>query len=195
MEDFKYELVDLGLPSGTLWMDRNIGASTPEDAGLYFAWGETQGYTADEVGNTKRFDWESYKFGNTLTKYNPIDKLLILEPIDDAAYQYTDGKCRIPTQEQILELMNNTKMTERKQNGVKGALFTSKKNGKSIFFGLHGYALFDSINNVGERGGIWSITLKEKDIDRDHAYGLFFIPNDESPLNLRLCGYSIRGVA
>lgn len=53
MEDFKYELVDLGLPSGTLWMDRNISASSPEDAVLYFAWGETQGYTTDEVGKAK----------------------------------------------------------------------------------------------------------------------------------------------
>ena len=62
MKEFKYELIDLGLPSGTLWMDRNIGASSPEDAGLYFAWGETQGYTADEVGRTRKFIWKDYKF-------------------------------------------------------------------------------------------------------------------------------------
>ena len=40
----KYEFVDLGLPSGTLWADRNVGAEKPEDFGLYFAWGETEGY-------------------------------------------------------------------------------------------------------------------------------------------------------
>ena len=39
-----YEMVDLGLPSGLLWADRNIGASSPEDFGTYFAWGETEGY-------------------------------------------------------------------------------------------------------------------------------------------------------
>lgn len=34
-----YNAIDLGLPSGLLWADRNIGASTEEDSGLYFQWG------------------------------------------------------------------------------------------------------------------------------------------------------------
>lgn len=36
--------VDLGLTSGTKWAKMNVGASSEKDAGLYFAWGETQGY-------------------------------------------------------------------------------------------------------------------------------------------------------
>lgn len=32
-----YNMVDLGLPSGTLWADRNVGATSPEDFGTYFA--------------------------------------------------------------------------------------------------------------------------------------------------------------
>lgn len=54
-----YRLVDLGLPSGTLWADRNIGAASPEDAGLYFQWGDTQGWRRDQVGTgegKKEFD-------------------------------------------------------------------------------------------------------------------------------------------
>lgn len=39
-----YNMVDLGLPSGLLWADRNVGASAPEDFGTHFAWGETNGY-------------------------------------------------------------------------------------------------------------------------------------------------------
>lgn len=39
-----YNMVDLGLPSGRLWADRNVGASSPEDFGTCFAWGETEGY-------------------------------------------------------------------------------------------------------------------------------------------------------
>ena len=38
------EFVDLGLPSGTLWATKNLGASSKTDYGLYFAWGETTGY-------------------------------------------------------------------------------------------------------------------------------------------------------
>lgn len=44
-----YNMVDLGLSSGLLWADRNIGASSPEEPGTYFAWGETEGYTASAV--------------------------------------------------------------------------------------------------------------------------------------------------
>ena len=40
-----YEFVDLGLPSGLKWASCNVGAEKPEDFGLYFAWGETEGYT------------------------------------------------------------------------------------------------------------------------------------------------------
>lgn len=43
-----YDYVDLGLPSGNLWVTKNIGAETPEDAGLYFQWGDTQGYTPNK---------------------------------------------------------------------------------------------------------------------------------------------------
>lgn len=49
-----YVMVDLGLPSGLLWADRNIGASSPEDAGLYFQWGDTVGYTAEQVANGEK---------------------------------------------------------------------------------------------------------------------------------------------
>ena len=45
-----YEVVDLGLPSGTLWADRNVGATSPEDYGFYFQWGDVTPYTVDGVG-------------------------------------------------------------------------------------------------------------------------------------------------
>lgn len=46
-----HEYVDLGLPSGTLWATCNVGAESENDVGLYFQWGDTQGYTADQVGS------------------------------------------------------------------------------------------------------------------------------------------------
>ena len=49
-----HEFVDLGLPSGTLWATCNVGATSPEQRGLYFAWGETEGYSADQVENVVR---------------------------------------------------------------------------------------------------------------------------------------------
>ena len=88
-----YNFIDLGLPSGTLWCDRNLGASSPEDAGLYFQWGDTQGYTAEQVGNEegqKSFIWGDYKFSvngsdTNFSKYNNSDSKSVLDLEDDAA--------------------------------------------------------------------------------------------------------------
>jgi len=111
------QLIDLGLTSGTLWMDRNVGASSPEDAGLYFAWGETTGYTADEVGKTKQFSWDDYKYGNSLTKYNKTDGLTTLETTDDAVLQNVH-KYSMPTKEQIVELIKETDVYCIKADGT-----------------------------------------------------------------------------
>ena len=168
-----YQLIDLGLPSRTLWMDRNVGASSPEDAGLYFAWGETNGYTADEVGKTKQFGWDNYKFGKkeALTKYNSIDGLIKLDTKDDSVLQNTH-KFKMPTKMQLQELLDNTISTWITQNGVNGRLFTSKTNGNSIFVPADGCGCYGSMNNVGSFGGLWSSSLNE-DCTYD-AWGLSF---------------------
>lgn len=61
--------VDLGLPSGKLWADRNLGADNPEDTGLYYAWGETTGYADASarntaLGRTDGFSQNAYNAGN-----------------------------------------------------------------------------------------------------------------------------------
>ena len=112
----KYNFVDLGLPSGLLWADRNIGAETPEDAGLYFQWGDVQGYTAEQVGNgegLKYFALSDYKFSSdggssNLSKYNYADNKVVLDLEDDAAHVLMGGNWRMPTQEDFHELINNT---------------------------------------------------------------------------------------
>ena len=106
-----YEMVDLGL--SVKWANKNVGASYPEDAGLYFQWGDTVGYTADQVGKDKVFDWNNYKFGicSNLTKYNSTDNLKVLESTDDAATTYMGSQYRTPTMDELLELINNTTQT------------------------------------------------------------------------------------
>ena len=106
-----HEYVDLGLPSGTLWAKMNVGANSPTDYGLYFAWGETQGYTD---ASTKAFTWNDYKFnpsgdGSTFTKYNATDGLKHLELEDDAAHVNMGGEWHMPNIAQCIELFANTK--------------------------------------------------------------------------------------
>ena len=155
------EYVDLGLPSGTLWATCNVGASSPEEYGDYFAWGETQ------PKNT--YNWSTYKYCNDdyLTKYcnesdygynGFTDKLTVLKSGDDAATSNWGSDWRTPTKEQWKELLENTTNKWTTQNGVNGMLFTSK-NGKSLFLPVAGYRLFDELNDVGSYGYYWSSSL------------------------------------
>lgn len=119
LEDIKkdlyssYKAVDLGLPSGTLWCDRNVGAASPEEDGLYFAWGETKGYTAEQIGTgkgQKEFTWEDYKFFDnyTITKYNDSDNKKNLDLDDDAATVNIGNNWHTPTYDEYIELFQNT---------------------------------------------------------------------------------------
>lgn len=105
--------VDLGLPSGTKWAKMNVGASSEKDAGLYFAWGETQGYTASQVGTDKQFNASDYAFANvstqTITKYNATDGKTALDLEDDAAHVNMGGDWHMPNIAQCIELFKETK--------------------------------------------------------------------------------------
>lgn len=106
-----YEYVDLGLPSGTLWAKMNVGAKSETDYGLYFAWGETEGYPD---ASTKAFSWSDYKFnpsgdGKTFTKYNTTDNKVVLDAEDDAAHVNMGGEWHMPNKTQCEELFKETK--------------------------------------------------------------------------------------
>ena len=125
------DYVDLGLPSGLLWAKKNIGAETEEDAGLYFQWGDTVGYTEEHVGVDKTFDWGSYKFSidgsdSNFSKYNKTDNKTVLDLEDDAVHAILGGNWRIPTQENFHELINNTDLYLVPVDGaeIKGAVTT-----------------------------------------------------------------------
>lgn len=117
-EDF----IDLGLPSGTLWATKNLGAENETGIGLYYAWSLTQGYTPDTIPT----DYDS--FWGPLYE-NPKTQLA---PEDDAATVYNSQMC-MPTKEQIQELRDNTNI-----------LYVQKYNGESVV----GYILKSKINNA-----------------------------------------------
>ena len=158
--------MDLGLPSGLLWASCNVGAEKPEDFGLYFAWGETEGY--EGITDEKKFSWADYKLCDgsmyTLTKYNnnssrgTVDNLTTLEQVDDAAYQ-SDKTCRMPTNTDLQELVDNTTSAWITLNGVNGRRFTSKTNGNSIFVPAAGGCYGGSVLSVGSYCHLWSSSL------------------------------------
>ena len=172
----EHEYVDLGLPSGTLWATMNVGASSPEEYGDYFAWGET---TPKDV-----YDWSTYKWCmgsfNTLTKYCDnsdygyngfTDGKTELDHEDDAATANWGPEWRMPSLEQIQELMDNCTSQWTTRNGVNGRLFTSNINGASLFLPAAGYRWDSEFDNAGAYGCCWSRTLCSYP---GHAYDLGF---------------------
>ena len=192
-----YEYVDLGLPSGTLWATCNVGASKPSDCGLYFQWGDTQGYTDVQVKIGKQFTWDDYKFnpsgdGKTFTKYTTPGETLELE--DDAAHVHMGGDWHMPTSEQIQELIDNTTSTWTMQDGRLGRLFTSKKDGtKSIFIPAAGYAYGGSVYVVGDEADVWSSMLLAGYVFSGQGLS-FYSGGAGLSSGSRYCGFSVRGV-
>ena len=146
-----YEYVNLGLPSGTLWATYNVGATSPEQAGLYFAWGETVGYTAEQVKKGERgFDYDLYK------KIKNSGNLTLEK---DAANHYMGRNWRMPTYDDWQELFDycdDAWTYDYNSTGVAGCIFTSKINGNSVFFPAAGYCIYLSVNDVGSDGEYWS---------------------------------------
>ena len=172
-----HEWVDLGLPSGTLWATCNIGASRPEDYGNYYAWGET---------STKgTYDWSTYRHANgasnRLTKYcnssdfgnnGFTDNLTTLQSGDDPAAYNWGGGWYTPSKTQWDELLANTTNQWTTRNGKSGRLFTSKKNGQTIFLPATGYRWVSGLRYAGSRGGYWSRSLYSG--RPSHAWHLYF---------------------
>lgn len=156
-----HEYVDLGLSSHTLWATCNVGADKPTDFGLYFAWGDSKGYTAEQVGNEddkKRFGLKDYKWynhgkghGTYFKKYPKAGAILDSE--DDMATANMGGDWHLPTLHQFKELVENTTSEWTEKDGVNGWLFTSKVDDtKSIFIPAAGYfedGLFEDENKYG----------------------------------------------
>ena len=159
-----YEYVDLGLPSGLLWATCNIGASSPEEYGDYFAWGETTGYNS---GKTE-FSWTSYSLCDgsewtmnkycTSADYGIVDNKTFLELVDDAANANWGGDWRMPTIEDWRELQNNCTWTWISMNNVDGYKVTAS-NGNYIFLPAAGYRYDYGLDTAGSNGYYWSSSL------------------------------------
>ena len=202
-----YELIDLGLPSGTLWANKNIGASSETDSGQYFQWGDINGFTAGQVTGTcksKSFDWANYKYSDGTesgtTKYQGTgegkDGLVTLEAVDDAAIINMHGNWRMPTEAEFTELLNGTTnawVTDYQGSGVNGRLFTSKANGKTLFFPAAGSCNGRSVDNVGSSGSYWSSSLGTSNVIGGRRLG-FRSGGCNIYYDYRCYGFSVRGV-
>lgn len=151
------EWVDLALPSGLKWATCNLGATTPEEYGDYFAWGETEpksGYTADNSATYKK-------------AIGDISGDLRY----DAARKNWGNSWRIPTEAEFSELISNCTWTWTTQNNVNGYRVTGV-NGNSIFLPAASCCVGSSLSSRGEYGNYWASTPERR--DSEDAYCLSF---------------------
>ena len=189
--------VDLGLPSGLLWAACNVGASSPEEYGDYFAWGETTTKSSYSWSNLKYCldgSGDSFSKYNTKSSYGTVDNKTVLDLEDDAARANWGGSWRMPTHEEFQELYNNCTWTWTTQNGKNGYKVTSNKNGNSLFLPAAGYRFGSSLYGAGSYGRYWSASLDSS--DPCGAWGLYFGSGGVSPscYDYRYYGQSVRPV-
>lgn len=164
-------MIDLGLPSGTKWACCNVGASSPEGFGGYYAWGETE-KKSDYSVNTYKYVVDLDGDGNY--RDNSNNWINIGSNISgtqyDVAHVKWGGSWRMPTFDEIKELVNKCSWKWTTYNGVKGQLVTGP-NGNSIFLPAAGYRGGTS-GGVGGYSDYWSATQGES--DSSGAYYLYF---------------------
>lgn len=172
-----HEYVEMG--DGLKWATCNIGASTPEEAGSEFAWGETETKSDYSFGNHKWYDNGNY------TKYNSTDGLTVLMSGDDAATVNWGGTWRTPTFDEFHKLFNEKNFEWKYDDAKKGISVTSKISGyegNSIFFLSGKY--------------YWSSTIKVNEFKE--AYSLYVFTEKSGSMlggSFRWNGWEIRPVS
>ena len=173
-----HEYIEIG---GLKWAVSNVGAEQDSDGGLYFAFGETQGYTIEQAHSCKR------KF--IREEYTDVEF--------DAVNTYWGGKWRLPTEEEFDVLISATTrewVKDYQGSGVNGRLFTSKTDSsKKLFFPAVGHYYSGIVYDFGLLGYYWSSSL----IANGVTSGMDFNFDDTSyykDYDSRYLGFSVRGV-
>lgn len=187
------EMVDLGL--SVKWANYNVGATSPEEYGGYYAWGEIE-----EKGY---YDFGCYKwcYGSSdfMTKYcvnsnnGTVDGKYVLESEDDVASVAWGGDWRMPTSAEQRELREKCSWEWTTFNGVNGHKVTGP-NGNSIFMPATGFKSWDSYYNYNDCGSYWSSTVCG--FYTNHAYSLYISESGNSCFrDTRNYGFSVRPVS
>ena len=164
------EAIDLGL--SVRWAPFNVGATSPEAYGDYFAWGETKPKAL--------YKPDTYRWFQKSTGVMDIGKQISGTKLD-AARVIWRGAWRLPTREECTELRDKCKWTLTTRNGVKGMLVTGP-NGNSIFLPSGGYRQGDYTTILADqvRGEYWTGNLVRYDsgnYDKYHGFKMDFVDN------------------
>ena len=212
MQEQTYKMIDLNLPSGTIWADRNVGAETPQDKGMYFSWGNVDGHDVDENGNV--IDGYSFDENTYATTSGGQYTGSTLDAEHDAATVNMGSDWRMPTSAEILELVEGTDQyyidlsgktvakSELDGSKLRSICFVKKGeefnyNNRSNFIELPfaGDCFGSLLGYDGLGGYVWSSSVNESSVEiarylNFNSYG--YLSGDYG--SSRYDGRSVRGV-
>ena len=195
---------------GPYWADTNIGAKKPWEPGYYFWWGDTVGYkrqggawTGSWVASDGSKSDFSFEEKNTPTCMKSIDELLsegwitsdnILMREHDAAHVHWGGDWRMPTEQELDDLMNKCNWTRATINGVNGYVVRGRGAyaDASIFLPCVGDCGGTSLFHAASEGYYWSSVPSSDYYD---AWRLYFNSSGNGTRSSgRIYGRSVRPV-
>ena len=194
-------------PAGQLWAggpifaEYNVGASSPEEYGYYFWWGDTVGYTNNGLSGASA-KWVSVKDGTTSIQFDSsdttanqtydkgIDTLKSegwigedgnLVAAHDAATAHLGAPWRMMTKAEFDELCANceTEWTNNWNNtGVKGRIVKGKGaySANSIFLPTAGDGSASSLVDSGSEGYYW-LSAPNSNV-REYAWQKYFTSSE-----------------
>ena len=178
------EAIDLGLPSGVKWASCNVGATSPEEIGGYYAWGEIEEKNGSYDESTYNYYHSSFdNLGANISGTNY-----------DVAHIKWGGTWRMPTKDDFDELIKHCSLQYSTLNNVNGITFVGP-NGNSIFLPTAGFRRFQGslgIHNGEKWGYYWTSTQTYYQYEYC-AYNLFI--NYQSYAELQLVrGFRTKGL-
>ncbi len=179
-----HKYVDLGL--SVKWAVCNLGASSPEQSGDFYAWGETRPKNEYTEGNSLTFG----KTVSELISMGIINRKGFLNSAYDAASVNWGNGWKMPTIEQLGELREKCQITWTTYNGINGYRVTGP-NGKSIFLPAAGSINGSAFYDVGKDGNYYS---SQVDGNRDMWFLLLRPDSFVCGTYVRFGGRSIRPV-
>lgn len=183
-----HDYVDLNLPSGTLWATCNVGADSPKDFGDYFSWGEVSSKSSYELDNyVYGYDSDFWDY----KKYNDSDGARTLSSYDDVAYSKWGSSWRMPTIDQLQELVDECTWSWINYKGKKGYKVKSRTSDNFIFLPAAGYRYSDG-GYIKKMGYYWSINRTESTSNAQILH--FYEGNIEIDYIPRFNGLSVRPV-
>ena len=176
-----------------LWATFNVGASSPEEYGCYYAWGETK---QKSMYTSVNYKWAGPSLSEP-KKYNDKDGKTVLDPKDDVAHVKLGNGWRMPTEAEwtaLLEKCSWQWTDDYNGTGVAGEIVTAT-SGNRIFLPAAGYNSYNQVYEAGTRADYWSSSFYTETYDRDKAWSCTFSSKEpRTAIGSRSCGNTVRAV-